>query len=215
MIGPDHFRHRNKIGRFTAVEQSEVAQIVGMTEVDHAQWLAEGNMPWRTEQTDPISTVEVIRLMLAYQLYLAGCSPRQTMLVVGKAIAPVFYKAFTSVDHSLEVTGLPKDVERFRESFISSSDLADDLSGGPHYISHIYRDGEHQEFRAVGDIRDLIEQGGVQPPNYVCLREMACGVTSRLGRPLLSVELENEAPPEESSAYWLSTTREAKFHTLE
>ena len=206
MIGPAQFRCRKKICRFTGVEQSEVASIVGMNSDIEAEWIAEGNMPWRTGQTDQISTVAVVEVMLTYQLSLAGCIPRQVRFVVGEAVAAVFYKAFTCVDHSLQVTGLPVDVEDFREDFVRSTNLASELTEGARFASYICRGGEAQDFSVAGDIKDVLDREGVKPPNYVCLRDMACRLTSRLGRPLLSVNLVNQAPPEESTGFWLSTT---------
>lgn len=207
MLGAGDFRHRNKIGRFTGVEQSEVLAIVGMSSAGKAEWLAAGRLPWRARSSDQVSTVEVVRLMLTKELSSKGWSPNEIRLVVRESIAPVFYNALMFADRSHEVTGLPGDVKRFRESFEQSTELANELTGGPHRFSSLCRVHDSPAFRLTGAVQSTDMENKPSPREGVSLRQVAREVVSRLGRPLLSVELTNHAAATHPTETWLSSAR--------
>ena len=210
MIGSDQFRHRNKIGRFAAVDQSEVASIIGMSSACEARWLAAGDMPWRAGQEGQISMVLLVDLMIKFELSKIGARPCENHSIISKAIAPIFYNAFCYADHSLEVTGMPDDVDRFRDDFSKSTALADELTGGPHHFTYIYKCHDDQEIDMAHDIADVINVSERPKISYLNFRELAYCLCSRVRRPLLSVELVNKFPPSRATGMWLSSAR--KYH---
>ena len=207
MIGAEKFRHCNKIGRFAGVDQCEVATIVGMSKDCEARWLAADEMPWRAGQEGPISMVGVVELLVKFELSKIGWRPYKNRSTVGKAIAPIFYNAFCYADNSLEVTGMPDDVDRFRDQFSKSTALADELTGGPHQFSYLYRCHDDHELDLADDIATVINCAERPKISYLNFRDLADGLCSRFRRPLLSVELVNKFPPSRNTGRWLSTAR--------
>lgn len=205
MIGPTGFHHKKMMARFTGVDQAEVSSIVGMPPSCEAEWLAAGDLPWQTHSRDQISTVEVVDLMLTYLLYLEGWPREDSRRVVCESIAPVFFKAFLHVDHSLEVTGSQQSVERFRENFMRSHRLANDLTGGPYYFFHLIPSKAGQGFHPSRPQEPA--DGTAIGTRDICFRDIARTLVSKLGRPILSVQLESNASEDEPTVNWLSSAR--------
>lgn len=207
MTGHKGFRRNNRITTFAGIEQANVGTVAGLTPDTEQNWELAGKMPRRGSECQTVSAVEGVNLALTHELASRGWDFVDSDLVIGRSVANVFFFALLAANGACEVTGLPNLVDRFRADFTKDAELAASLTCEEDRHRYLYRYGHEGAFQQGQNLQWIIDQSDNAPICLIDLQGVATRLCSRMGRPLLNIELVDHEPGCAERVTWKSQSR--------